>query len=166
MIFQAAALTLVWIDTLLKRENIITTFVSLPLLVFLVLLILLSFIFGLIVVTPCLFFPILQSGALCWQYDSKTEHWRVTDAIGRRGTYLGLIACHSTWIIMLHVYASGSSSLLQEQEVRAVIYADDIDQYADKLALFTTYLISTASMKPSRASYWRPIHKFYWVLDN
>uniref|UniRef100_M1C491 70 kDa subunit of replication protein A n=1 Tax=Solanum tuberosum TaxID=4113 RepID=M1C491_SOLTU len=45
------------------------------------------------------------------------------------------------------------------------MYADEIEQYADKLKLMNTYLISTAKVKVSPTSYGKPIHKFYWVLD-
>ncbi|KAH0746768.1 hypothetical protein KY285_008425 [Solanum tuberosum] len=45
------------------------------------------------------------------------------------------------------------------------MYADEIEQYADKLKLLNTYLISTARVKVSLTSYGKPIHKFYWILD-
>ncbi|KAH0649920.1 hypothetical protein KY284_029832 [Solanum tuberosum] len=45
------------------------------------------------------------------------------------------------------------------------MYADEIEQYADKLKLLHTYLISTAKVKVSPTSYGKPIHKFYWILD-
>ncbi|XP_049360404.1 uncharacterized protein LOC125825101 [Solanum verrucosum] len=53
----------------------------------------------------------------------------------------------------------------QECQIKAVMYADEIEQYADKLKLMNTYLISTAKVKVSPTSYGKPIHKFYWVLD-
>ncbi|XP_015161150.1 replication protein A 70 kDa DNA-binding subunit D-like [Solanum tuberosum] len=53
----------------------------------------------------------------------------------------------------------------QEQQIRAVVYGDDIDYYAEKLVLSDTYLISTAMVKVSLPLYGRIIHKFYWVLD-
>uniref|UniRef100_M1BZ86 Cyprosin n=1 Tax=Solanum tuberosum TaxID=4113 RepID=M1BZ86_SOLTU len=45
------------------------------------------------------------------------------------------------------------------------MYAGEIEQYADKLKLMNTYLISTARVKVSPTSYGKPIHKFYWILD-
>ncbi|KAH0696252.1 hypothetical protein KY290_013606 [Solanum tuberosum] len=45
------------------------------------------------------------------------------------------------------------------------MYSDEIKQYAAMLKLLNTYLISTAKVKPSTASYGKPIHKFYWILD-
>ncbi|KAH0747550.1 hypothetical protein KY285_009207 [Solanum tuberosum] len=45
------------------------------------------------------------------------------------------------------------------------MYADEIEQYADKLKLINTYLISTARVKLSPTSYGKPIHKFHWILD-
>lgn len=53
----------------------------------------------------------------------------------------------------------------QEQQIRAAVYGDDIDYYAEKLVIFDTYLISTARVKVSVPSYGRIIHKFYWVPD-
>ncbi|WMV51580.1 hypothetical protein MTR67_044965 [Solanum verrucosum] len=50
-------------------------------------------------------------------------------------------------------------------QIKAIIYANEIEQYADKLKLKNTYLISTAKVKVSPTSYGKPIHKFYWVLD-
>ncbi|KAK4734297.1 hypothetical protein R3W88_008558 [Solanum pinnatisectum] len=51
------------------------------------------------------------------------------------------------------------------QIIKVVMYADEIEQYADKLKLMITYLISTAKVKVSPTSYGKSIHKFYWVLD-
>uniref|UniRef100_M1ALQ6 RNA helicase n=1 Tax=Solanum tuberosum TaxID=4113 RepID=M1ALQ6_SOLTU len=53
----------------------------------------------------------------------------------------------------------------EECQIKAVMYADEIEQYAATLKLFHTYLISTARVKASQASYGKPIHKFYWTLD-
>ncbi|KAH0759363.1 hypothetical protein KY290_022856 [Solanum tuberosum] len=53
----------------------------------------------------------------------------------------------------------------EECQIKAVMYADEIEQYAATLKLFHTYLISTARVKASQASYGKPIHKFYWILD-
>ncbi|KAG5587022.1 hypothetical protein H5410_047456, partial [Solanum commersonii] len=53
----------------------------------------------------------------------------------------------------------------EECQIKAVMYADEIEQYADKLKLINTYLISTAKVKVSQPSYGKPIHKFYWILD-
>ncbi|KAG5605670.1 hypothetical protein H5410_027162 [Solanum commersonii] len=53
----------------------------------------------------------------------------------------------------------------EECQIKAVMYADEIEQYADKLKLINTYLISTARVKVSPTSYGKPIHKFYWILD-
>uniref|UniRef100_M1BTJ1 70 kDa subunit of replication protein A n=1 Tax=Solanum tuberosum TaxID=4113 RepID=M1BTJ1_SOLTU len=53
----------------------------------------------------------------------------------------------------------------EECQIKAVMYADEIGQYADKLKLMNTYFISTAKVKVSLTSYGKPIHKFYWVLD-
>ncbi|KAL3376320.1 hypothetical protein AABB24_002986 [Solanum stoloniferum] len=53
----------------------------------------------------------------------------------------------------------------EECQIKAVMYADEIEQYADKLKLLNTYLISTARVKVSPTSYGKPIHKFYWILD-
>uniref|UniRef100_M0ZN31 Uncharacterized protein n=2 Tax=Solanum tuberosum TaxID=4113 RepID=M0ZN31_SOLTU len=52
-----------------------------------------------------------------------------------------------------------------ECQIKAVMYADEIEQYAATLKLFHTYLISTAKVKVPPASYGKPIHKFYWILD-
>ncbi|KAH0696091.1 hypothetical protein KY290_013452 [Solanum tuberosum] len=53
----------------------------------------------------------------------------------------------------------------QECQIRAVMYTDEIEQYAATLKLFNTYLISTARVKVSPTSYGKPIHQFYWILD-
>ncbi|KAH0698406.1 hypothetical protein KY290_016057 [Solanum tuberosum] len=53
----------------------------------------------------------------------------------------------------------------EECQIKAVMYADEIEQYVDKLKLMNTYLISTARVKVSPTSYGKPIHKFYWILD-
>ncbi|WMV33485.1 hypothetical protein MTR67_026870 [Solanum verrucosum] len=53
----------------------------------------------------------------------------------------------------------------EECQIKAVMYADEIEQYAATLKLLHTYLISTARVKVSPASYGKPIHKFYWILD-
>ncbi|WMV32060.1 hypothetical protein MTR67_025445 [Solanum verrucosum] len=45
------------------------------------------------------------------------------------------------------------------------MYAEEIEQYAARLKLINTYLISTARVKVSPTSYDRPIHQFYWILD-
>ncbi|WMV27496.1 hypothetical protein MTR67_020881 [Solanum verrucosum] len=57
------------------------------------------------------------------------------------------------------------SLIVVAAHLRAVVYGDDIDNYAKKLILLDTYLISTASVKVSLPSYGKVIHKFYWVLD-
>ncbi|KAH0697997.1 hypothetical protein KY290_013477 [Solanum tuberosum] len=53
----------------------------------------------------------------------------------------------------------------QECQIRAIMYTDEIEQYAATLKLFNTYLISTARVKVSLTSYGKPIHQFYWILD-
>ncbi|KAH0663119.1 hypothetical protein KY284_028050 [Solanum tuberosum] len=53
----------------------------------------------------------------------------------------------------------------KECQIRAVLYADEIEQYADRLKLLSTYLVSTAKVKVSPTSYGKPIHQFYWILD-
>ncbi|KAG5593840.1 hypothetical protein H5410_035072 [Solanum commersonii] len=53
----------------------------------------------------------------------------------------------------------------QECQIKVVMYAEEIEQYADMLKLLHTYLISTARVKVSQTSYGKPIHKFYWILD-
>uniref|UniRef100_M1C1A6 Uncharacterized protein n=1 Tax=Solanum tuberosum TaxID=4113 RepID=M1C1A6_SOLTU len=53
----------------------------------------------------------------------------------------------------------------KECQIKAVMYTDEIEQYADKLKLLHTYLISTAKVKVSPTSYGKPIHKLYWILD-
>ncbi|XP_015169335.1 replication protein A 70 kDa DNA-binding subunit B-like isoform X2 [Solanum tuberosum] len=58
--------------------------------------------------------------------------------------------------------------ILEDEEqcqIKAVMYSDEIKQYAATLKLLNTYLISTAKVKLSTASYGKPIHKFYWILD-
>ncbi|KAG5584046.1 hypothetical protein H5410_044480, partial [Solanum commersonii] len=52
-----------------------------------------------------------------------------------------------------------------ECQIKAVMHADEIQQYADKLKLINTYLISIARVKVSPTSYGNPIHQFYWILD-
>ncbi|KAG5602250.1 hypothetical protein H5410_033620 [Solanum commersonii] len=53
----------------------------------------------------------------------------------------------------------------QECQIKVVMYANEIEQYADMFKLLHTYLISTARVKVSPTSYSKPIHKFYWILD-
>ncbi|KAH0783609.1 hypothetical protein KY290_003207 [Solanum tuberosum] len=53
----------------------------------------------------------------------------------------------------------------EECQIRAVLYTDEIEQYAATLKLLNTYLISTAKVKVSPTSYGKPIHKFQWILD-
>ncbi|XP_015170156.1 uncharacterized protein [Solanum tuberosum] len=53
----------------------------------------------------------------------------------------------------------------EECQIKAVMYTGEIEQYADKLKLLHTYLISTAKVKVSPTSYGKPIHKLYWILD-
>ncbi|KAH0728583.1 hypothetical protein KY285_004246 [Solanum tuberosum] len=56
--------------------------------------------------------------------------------------------------------------ILQEEcQIRAVMYTEEIEQYAAMLKLLNTYLISTAKVKVSPTSYGKPIHKFQWILD-
>uniref|UniRef100_A0A3Q7HMD6 Replication factor A C-terminal domain-containing protein n=1 Tax=Solanum lycopersicum TaxID=4081 RepID=A0A3Q7HMD6_SOLLC len=52
-----------------------------------------------------------------------------------------------------------------ECQIKAVLYVDEIEPYAEMLKLVNTYLISTARVKISQTSHGKPIHKFYWVLD-
>ncbi|KAG5568068.1 hypothetical protein H5410_064912 [Solanum commersonii] len=52
--------------------------------------------------------------------------------------------------------------ILEDEES---LCTDEIEQYAAALKLFHTYLIFTARVKVSPASYDKPIHKFYWILD-
>ncbi|WMV39592.1 hypothetical protein MTR67_032977, partial [Solanum verrucosum] len=52
-----------------------------------------------------------------------------------------------------------------ECQIKAVMYADEIEQYADKLKLMNTYIIFTARVKVSPTSYGKTIQIFYWVLD-
>ncbi|WMV15944.1 hypothetical protein MTR67_009329, partial [Solanum verrucosum] len=53
----------------------------------------------------------------------------------------------------------------EECQIKAVMYSDEIEQYADKIKLLHTYLISTAKVKVPPTSYGKPIHKLYWILD-
>ncbi|KAH0742769.1 hypothetical protein KY290_030762 [Solanum tuberosum] len=53
----------------------------------------------------------------------------------------------------------------EECQIKAVMYTDEIAQYAATLKILNTYLISTAKVKVSPTSYGKPIHKFYWILD-
>ncbi|KAH0644235.1 hypothetical protein KY284_032119 [Solanum tuberosum] len=53
----------------------------------------------------------------------------------------------------------------EECQIKAVMYSDEIEQYADKIKLLHTYLISTAKVKVPSTSYGKPIHKLYWILD-
>lgn len=53
----------------------------------------------------------------------------------------------------------------EEQQIRAVVYGEDINHYAGKLQLFSTYLISTARVKVPASTYGRTMHKFHWVID-
>ncbi|KAL3326976.1 hypothetical protein AABB24_037606 [Solanum stoloniferum] len=53
----------------------------------------------------------------------------------------------------------------EECQIKAVMYTDEIAQYAATLKLLNTYLISTAKVKVSPTSYGKPIHKFQWTLD-
>ncbi|XP_049377728.1 replication protein A 70 kDa DNA-binding subunit B-like [Solanum stenotomum] len=53
----------------------------------------------------------------------------------------------------------------EECQIKAVMYSDEIKQYAATLKLLNTYLISTSKVKLSATSYGKPIHKFYWILD-
>ncbi|OIT28479.1 hypothetical protein A4A49_51340 [Nicotiana attenuata] len=57
------------------------------------------------------------------------------------------------------------TTCVKEQQIRGVMWGDEIQYYADKLKLFHTYLISTARVKVLSTQYGRPIHKFYWMLD-
>ncbi|KAK4727082.1 hypothetical protein R3W88_031999 [Solanum pinnatisectum] len=52
-----------------------------------------------------------------------------------------------------------------KQQIREVVYGDDIDYYAEKLMLLDIYLIITVRVKVSLPSYEKIKHKFYWVLD-
>ncbi|KAH0719093.1 hypothetical protein KY285_015124 [Solanum tuberosum] len=53
----------------------------------------------------------------------------------------------------------------EECQIKAVMYSDEIKQYAATVKLLNTYLISTAKVKLSATSYGKPIHQFYWILD-
>ncbi|KAH0653667.1 hypothetical protein KY285_031214 [Solanum tuberosum] len=53
----------------------------------------------------------------------------------------------------------------EECQIKAVMYSDEIHQYAATLKLLNTYLISTVKVKVSPSSYGKPIHKFQWTLD-
>ncbi|PHT72750.1 hypothetical protein T459_23535 [Capsicum annuum] len=56
-------------------------------------------------------------------------------------------------------------SNIQDQQIRAAVYGDDIAYYADKLVRLNTYLLSAARVKDLPKSYGWPIHTFYWILD-
>ncbi|KAG5621656.1 hypothetical protein H5410_006874 [Solanum commersonii] len=66
---------------------------------------------------------------------------------------------------MKRIISAFYNSYIQECHIKAVMYADEIEQYADKLTFMDTYLISTTRIKVSPSSYGKPIRKFYWVLD-
>ncbi|KAH0781880.1 hypothetical protein KY290_001478 [Solanum tuberosum] len=50
-------------------------------------------------------------------------------------------------------------------QIKAVMYAEEIEQYAARIKLMNTYLISTAKVKVPPTSYGKPLHQFYWILD-
>uniref|UniRef100_M1C8S0 Uncharacterized protein n=1 Tax=Solanum tuberosum TaxID=4113 RepID=M1C8S0_SOLTU len=52
-----------------------------------------------------------------------------------------------------------------ECQIKAVMYAEEIEQYAARIKLMNTYLISTAKVKVPPTSYGKPLHQFYWILD-
>nr|XP_009757894.1 PREDICTED: uncharacterized protein LOC104210642 [Nicotiana sylvestris] len=53
---------------------------------------------------------------------------------------------------------------MQEEQVAAVLYREDIEKYADNFTPFSTYLISTAKVRVP-LPYGVPINRFEWVID-
>ncbi|KAG5615707.1 hypothetical protein H5410_015531 [Solanum commersonii] len=76
-----------------------------------------------------------------------------------------IITSHPLIINIFFICISQSSLTLQEQQIRAAAYGDDIEYYVEKFILLDTYLISVARVKVSLSSYERLIHKFYCLLD-
>ncbi|KAG5567917.1 hypothetical protein H5410_065067 [Solanum commersonii] len=70
------------------------------------------------------------------------------------------------WICKVQIVEIGRprESLDKKCTFQNLILEDEERKYA-RLKLFHTYLIFTARVKVSPASYGKPIHKFYWILD-
>ncbi|KAH0681467.1 hypothetical protein KY284_022552 [Solanum tuberosum] len=78
----------------------------------------------------------------------------------RRQSHQPAATCY--FFLPLHLFYN---SYFQECQIRAVMYTDEIEQYAAMLKLLNIYLISTVKVKASPTSYGKPIHKFQWTLD-
>lgn len=50
-----------------------------------------------------------------------------------------VVTNHPLRIIILCICISQSYTTLQEQQIRTIVYGDDIDYYAEKLTLLDTY---------------------------
>ncbi|XP_059281908.1 uncharacterized protein LOC132035796 isoform X2 [Lycium ferocissimum] len=53
----------------------------------------------------------------------------------------------------------------QEDQIKAIVYGDDISSYQDIFKLFHTYLITGARIQVPNLRYERPLHTFEWIID-
>lgn len=53
----------------------------------------------------------------------------------------------------------------QEDQIKAIIYGDDIPNYEKIFRLFHTYLITGAHIQLPNLRYEKPLHTFEWVID-
>ncbi|XP_060178614.1 uncharacterized protein LOC132608862 isoform X2 [Lycium barbarum] len=53
----------------------------------------------------------------------------------------------------------------QEDQIKAIIYGDEISSYQDIFKLFHTYLIAGARIQVPNLRYERPLHTFEWIID-
>ncbi|XP_059281909.1 uncharacterized protein LOC132035796 isoform X3 [Lycium ferocissimum] len=52
-----------------------------------------------------------------------------------------------------------------EDQIKAIVYGDDISSYQDIFKLFHTYLITGARIQVPNLRYERPLHTFEWIID-
>jgi len=80
--------------------------------------------------------------------------------------YVAFVCIHM--FIWIHFrkgsWVSHYSIKMQEEQVAAVLYREDIEKYADNFTPFSTYLISTAKVRVP-LPYGVPINRFEWVID-
>lgn len=53
----------------------------------------------------------------------------------------------------------------QEDQIKGIVYADDIPCYQDRIKLYHTYYIAGTRMQPSSSKYEKPLHAFELVFD-
>ncbi|KAG5597677.1 hypothetical protein H5410_038909 [Solanum commersonii] len=68
------------------------------------------------------------------------------------------------WLRKEWVGLSGSFWYAEDQ-IKTVVYGDDIPRYQGRIKLYRTYYIAGSRMQPSSSKYEKPLHAFELVFD-